>query len=59
MIVPRGDIPSKVASLLDKLMHSRRAKEPLVDVEEKGANAVVENDSLSPLASENQQDSAN
>jgi hypothetical protein len=28
-------------------------------VEEKGANAVGENDSLSPLASENQQDSAN
>ena len=59
MIVPRGDIPSKVASLLDKLMHSRRAKEPLADAEEKGANAVGENDSLSPLASENQQDSAN
>jgi len=59
MIVPRGDIPSKVASLLDKLMHSRRAKELLADVEEKGANAVGENDSLSPLASENQQDSAN
>ncbi len=25
MIVPRGELPTKVASLLDKLMHSRRA----------------------------------
>ncbi len=41
MIVPRGELPAKVASLLDKLMHSRRADnaESASDADDKSGEA--------------------
>jgi acetyl-CoA carboxylase carboxyl transferase subunit beta len=52
MIVPRGELPTKVASLLDKLMHSWRA-----DNAESASDADDKSDEASPK--ENPLDAAN
>jgi acetyl-CoA carboxylase carboxyl transferase subunit beta len=52
MIVPRGELPTKVASLLDKLMHSRRA-----DNAESASDADDKSDEAFPK--ENPLDAAN
>jgi hypothetical protein len=52
MIVPRGELPTKVASLLDKLMHSWRA-----DNAESASDADDKSDEAFPK--ENPLDAAN
>ena len=50
MIVPRGQLPAKVTSLLDKLMHSRRAAEVTVSKSDEK--------NVTTASSENQPDAA-